>query len=382
MSGHNGRPGSQPHRALRPTIWAAAAAVILLALAACSTTTTATTSAVSAPSTASFGAVGHRAALTGAGSTFVAPFFDLAFAKYHQQHPGVSISYCRRGQRRGHRRVLRQAGRFRRLRRADDRQRASRRHGRAVRQVPVALGGEGVVYNLYLPGGQRLHLTGPVIARIFLGQITRWNDPAITALNPGIDHPGRADHRGPPLRRQRHDLHLQRLPVQRRPGLGGQGRQRQDPQLAGRGRSRRQRRRRPPRSTAPPSPSDTSNKLFHGACCCRSPRSATGPATTHPVHRVHHRRRRPKTPHHPDRLLDRQPARRQQLPHHRLQLGARLHPPAQPGHRPELVTMLDWLTHSGQAYAAANGYVPLPPQISSSPTPCSSRSPAPAGNTC
>jgi phosphate transport system substrate-binding protein len=28
-----------------------------------------------------------------------------------------------------------------------------------------------------------------------------------------------------------------------------------------------------------------------------------------------------------------------------------------------LVTMLDWLTHDGQAYAAANGYVPLPPQI-------------------
>ena len=28
-----------------------------------------------------------------------------------------------------------------------------------------------------------------------------------------------------------------------------------------------------------------------------------------------------------------------------------------------LVAMLDWLTHDGQAYAAANGYVPLPPQI-------------------
>ena len=29
----------------------------------------------------------------------------------------------------------------------------------------------------------------------------------------------------------------------------------------------------------------------------------------------------------------------------------------------KLVTMLDWLTRDGQAYAAANGYVPLPPQI-------------------
>jgi phosphate transport system substrate-binding protein len=61
--------------------------------------------------------------------------------------------------------------------------------GGPVAQVPVALGGEGVVYNLSLPAGARLHLTGPVLAAIFLGQITRWNAPAITALNPGITLP-------------------------------------------------------------------------------------------------------------------------------------------------------------------------------------------------
>jgi phosphate transport system substrate-binding protein len=46
-----------------------------------------------------------------------------------------------------------------------------------------------VAYNLNLPAGARLHLTGPVLARIFLGQITSWNDPAITALNSCIDMP-------------------------------------------------------------------------------------------------------------------------------------------------------------------------------------------------
>ena len=61
--------------------------------------------------------------------------------------------------------------------------------GGPVVQVPVNLGAEGVVYNLSLPAGSRLHLTGPVIARIFLGQITNWHDPAITALNPGINLP-------------------------------------------------------------------------------------------------------------------------------------------------------------------------------------------------
>jgi phosphate transport system substrate-binding protein len=61
--------------------------------------------------------------------------------------------------------------------------------GGPITQVPVALGGEGVVYNLALPAGARLHLTGPVLAAIFLGQITRWTDPAVTALNPGVSLP-------------------------------------------------------------------------------------------------------------------------------------------------------------------------------------------------
>ena len=61
--------------------------------------------------------------------------------------------------------------------------------GGPIVQVPVDLAAEGVVYNLNLPAGARLHLTGPVLARIFLGQITSWHDPAITALNPGISLP-------------------------------------------------------------------------------------------------------------------------------------------------------------------------------------------------
>ena len=64
--------------------------------------------------------------------------------------------------------------------------------GGPITQVPVALGGEGIVYNLSLPAGARLHLTGPVLAEIFLGQITRWNDAALTALNPGLSLPSAA----------------------------------------------------------------------------------------------------------------------------------------------------------------------------------------------
>jgi phosphate transport system substrate-binding protein len=61
--------------------------------------------------------------------------------------------------------------------------------GGPITQVPVALGGEGIAYNLSLPAGARLHLTGPVLAAIYLGQVTRGNDPAIAALNPGLSPP-------------------------------------------------------------------------------------------------------------------------------------------------------------------------------------------------
>jgi ABC-type phosphate transport system substrate-binding protein len=42
---------------------------------------------------ATFGSGGHKPTLTGSGSTFDAPFFDLAFTKYQQQHPRVTIGY-------------------------------------------------------------------------------------------------------------------------------------------------------------------------------------------------------------------------------------------------------------------------------------------------
>ena len=66
----------------------------------------------------------------------------------------------------------------------------------AAQGGPVVAGARGpgrkAWPNLNLPAGSRVHLTGPVIARIFLGQITRRTDPAITALNPGITLPGAA----------------------------------------------------------------------------------------------------------------------------------------------------------------------------------------------
>ncbi len=57
-------------------------------------------------------------------------------------------------------------------------------------QIPWALTATGVGFNG--PGIHRLHLTGPVLAKIYLGQITNWNNKAITSLNKGEHFPNLA----------------------------------------------------------------------------------------------------------------------------------------------------------------------------------------------
>ena len=126
--------------------------------------------------------------LTGAGSTFDAPFFTKAFAAYQQSRPGVTVSYASVGSSAGITRFTAGTVNFGATDvPASSTDLAAARGGPAV-QVPVDLGGISVAYNVMTLNGS-LKLTGPVLARIFLGQITRWNDPAITALNPGAELP-------------------------------------------------------------------------------------------------------------------------------------------------------------------------------------------------
>ena len=55
-------------------------------------------------------------------------------------------------------------------------------------QIPWALTATGLGYNI--PGVKKLNLSGPVIAGIYLGNITKWNDKKIKKLNPGVKLPG------------------------------------------------------------------------------------------------------------------------------------------------------------------------------------------------
>ena len=57
-----------------------------------------------------------------------------------------------------------------------------------ILHFPTVLGAVVPVYNI--PGvSAELKFTGPVLADIFLGKITKWNDPAIAKLNPGVTLP-------------------------------------------------------------------------------------------------------------------------------------------------------------------------------------------------
>ena len=185
MPANDGRHHHITHRARVGTFSACAAAIIALAPGACTSTTTtpATSTAASAASS------GDTGTLTGAGSTYVAPFFALAFARYHQQHPAVTVTYSPVGSSAGIAAISARQVDFGASDVPMNASELAAAKGGRVTQVPDALGAEGVAYNLDLPAGARLHLTGPVLARIFLGQITRWDDPAITALNPGITLP-------------------------------------------------------------------------------------------------------------------------------------------------------------------------------------------------
>ena len=86
------------------------------------------------------------------------------------------------------------------------------------------------------------------IGKIFTGQITKWNDPAIKALNPKANLPDQDIAVVAPLGRLGHDGRVHRLPDQDEPGVGRQARRRrqvvrQDGRLADRARRQGQRRR-------------------------------------------------------------------------------------------------------------------------------------------
>ncbi len=124
-------------------------------------------------------------ALTGAGSTLVAPLISNWQPAY-QSKDGVSITYGAIGSGGGIKQI---SGRTVDFGASDAPMTPSQEAScNNCLEIPWALAGVGIAYHLQ-GAPNHLHFTGPVLADIWTGKIKSWNDPAIRALNPGVNLP-------------------------------------------------------------------------------------------------------------------------------------------------------------------------------------------------
>ena len=126
--------------------------------------------------------------INGAGATFPAPIYTKWFSEYNKLHPNVEINYQPLGSGAGIRQITNQTVFFGASDgpMTDEQLKAAPDH---IFHFPTVLGAVVPVYNI--PGTKaELKFTGAVLAGIYLGKITKWNDPAITKLNPGVTLPG------------------------------------------------------------------------------------------------------------------------------------------------------------------------------------------------
>ncbi|MBE3577856.1 MAG: phosphate ABC transporter substrate-binding protein PstS [Limnochordales bacterium] len=124
--------------------------------------------------------------LSGAGATFPQPLYEKWFAEYNRQNPSVRINYQGIGSGGGIRAITERNVDFGATDAPLTDEQLQAAPGRLL-HIPTVAGAVAVVYNL--PGVERLRLTPEVLADIFLGKITRWNDSRIATINPGVQLP-------------------------------------------------------------------------------------------------------------------------------------------------------------------------------------------------
>ena len=125
--------------------------------------------------------------INGAGATFPYPIYSKWFAEYNRIHPNIQINYQSIGSGGGIRQFTAGTVFFG----ATDGPMTNDQiyaAGRPVLHLPMVLGGDVPVYNI--PGvAAELRFSGPLLADIFLGKITKWNDAAIRNLNASANLP-------------------------------------------------------------------------------------------------------------------------------------------------------------------------------------------------
>jgi phosphate transport system substrate-binding protein len=124
-----------------------------------------------------------QATLNGAGATFPFPLIDTWRVEYQKVKPGININYQSIGSGGGVKQFTAKTVDFG----ASDAPLSDteRKAAPGAVQIPETIGSVVAAYNIPGIPSKALKFTGPVLADIFLGKITKWNDPQIQALNPG-----------------------------------------------------------------------------------------------------------------------------------------------------------------------------------------------------
>jgi phosphate transport system substrate-binding protein len=134
------------------------------------------------------GAAAQNMQINGAGATFPAPIYTKWFSEYNKLHSNIQVNYQPIGSGAGVRQLTARTVFFG----ASDQPMTNDQQLAAPGKVfhfPTVLGAVVPVYNL--PGvNAELKFTGAMLADIYLGKITKWNDPAIAKANPGVNLPG------------------------------------------------------------------------------------------------------------------------------------------------------------------------------------------------
>lgn len=124
--------------------------------------------------------------INGAGATFPYPLYSKWFDQYTKVDGSVRFNYQSIGSGGGQKQILAQTVDFGASDGPMSDDNLSKAPGKIL-HIPTVAGAVVVTYNL--PEVPKLKLEGAVIADIFLGKITKWNDPRIEALNPGVKLP-------------------------------------------------------------------------------------------------------------------------------------------------------------------------------------------------
>ena len=130
--------------------------------------------------------------INGAGATFPYPIYSKWFDEYQKKNPTVEINYQSIGSGGGIRQVTEGTVDFGASDGPmnDEQIKAfQEKHGFGILHFPTVLGADVPTYNI--PGvSAALNFTPEALTGIFLGKITKWNDPAIVAANKGVNLPG------------------------------------------------------------------------------------------------------------------------------------------------------------------------------------------------